>query len=331
VCFFLSLLSIGLIGASGFAAEKEKDEKDAAPGKEEKSAEAPSRVKRGPNGEVIVTLDAATQQVMGLETTALGSAQLSPEVKGYGRVLDISSLATLVSDLSTAQAANDASQAELERLKTLAAQSNASTRALQAAKAAAAHDQAQVDSTRLRLLANWGSAVAERQDLAAFVHALSSLSNALVELDVPVGQALTNLPTEARVVSFSHENAPVAAQYLGPVPAVDPQMQARGFLFLISPNRLHLTPGTAITGFLILPGEPVQGVLLPRSAVVRFNGTAWVYVQTAAETFRRTEVSLAHSLEKGWFVQGSLNLQDKVVTVGAQQLLSEERKGQGEE
>jgi hypothetical protein len=72
-------------------------------------------------------------------------------------------------------------------------------------------------------------------------------------------------------------------------------------------------------------------VLLPRSAVVRFNGTAWVYVQTAPDTFRRTEVSLAHSLEKGWFVQGSLNLQDKVVTVGAQQLLSEERKGQGEE
>jgi len=64
---------------------------------------------------------------------------------------------------------------------------------------------------------------------------------------------------------------------------------------------------------------------------VRFNGTAWVYVQAASDTFRRTEVSLDHPLDQGWFIQGSLSLQDKVVIVGAQQLLSEERKGQGEE
>jgi hypothetical protein len=319
------------MAASAFAAEEEKEEKGAKPAKEEKEAEAPSRVKRGPNGEVIVTIDAATQQTMGLETTALGPAQLSPEVKGYGRVLDISSLAGLVADLNTAQAANEASQAELERLKTLAAQNNVSTRALQAAQAAAVHDQVQVDSTRLRLLANWGGAIAERQDLGGFVRALVSLSNALVELDVPVGRALTNSPTGARLLSLSHDTTPIPAQYLGPAPAVDPQMQARGFLLLVSPNSLRLAPGTAVTGFLDLPGEPAQGVLLPRNAVVRFNGTAWVYLQTAPDTFRRVEISLDRFLDKGWFIQEGLKPEDKVVTVGAQQLLSEERKGQGEE
>jgi hypothetical protein len=321
------LICFGLLVAGTGAAEKAKEEKAAEPAKGEKSAEAPSRVKRGANGEVIVTLDAATQQVMGLETATLETAQLSPEIKGYGRVLDSSALASQVAELITAQAAGEASQAELKRVKSLAAQNNASERSLQAAVAAAVRDQAQVESARLRLLANWGSAMAERQDLSGFVHSLGSLSNALVEVDVPPGQPLTNSPTGARLLILSDYSQPISAQYLGQMPVVDSQMQARGFLFLVSPNPLRLAPGAAVSGFVSMPGEPVTGVLVPRNAVVRFNGTAWVYLQTGAETFQRTEIALDRPLENGWFLRDKLKPQDKVVSVGAQQLLSEERKG----
>jgi len=310
------------------AAEKGKDEKGPETGKEEKQAEAPSRVKRGANGEVIVTLDAATQKVMGLEITAVQGAQLSPEVKAYGRVLDVSSLASLVAELSTAQAASDASQAELKRSKTLAAQNNASERALQTAEATAARDQAMVESVRLRLVSNWGAAVAERKDLLPFVRSLGTLASLLVELDVPADQQLTNSPTSALMFTLLDGAKPVPAQYLGPMPMVDSQMQGRGFLFLISPNPLHLAPGAAVSAVLSLPGEPVSGVLVPREAIVRFNGSAWVYLQTSPTTFQRTEISLDHPLENGWFVRTELKHQDNVVTVGAQQLLSEERKGQ---
>src|SRR6266404_3536830 len=92
-------ICFGLLVAGAGAAEKAKEEKSAEPAKEEKSPEAPSRVKRGANGEVIVTLDTATQQVMGLETVPLEPAQLTPEVNGYGRVLDSSSLASQVAEL----------------------------------------------------------------------------------------------------------------------------------------------------------------------------------------------------------------------------------------
>jgi len=70
---------------------------------------------------------------------------------------------------------------------------------------------------------------------------------------------------------------------------------------------------------------------VPREAVIRFNGTTWVYVQTADNTFQRTEAALDRPLEDGWFVREGLKPQDKVVTVGAQQLLSEELKGQSSE
>jgi hypothetical protein len=57
----------------------------------------------------------------------------------------------------------------------------------------------------------------------------------------------------------------------------------------------------------------------------------FVYLQTGDDTFARKEIELDRPTEAGWFVHEGLNPSDKVVTVGAQQLLSEELKGQGGE
>src|SRR3974390_3560184 len=96
VLFLLILISIVVAGC----AHKEKNESKAPAG--EKAAEPESRVKHGTNGETIVTFDAATQKLVGLQTSALQSAQLAPEEKGYGHVLDISPLTSLVADLVAA-------------------------------------------------------------------------------------------------------------------------------------------------------------------------------------------------------------------------------------
>jgi hypothetical protein len=309
----------------------EKNEEKAKEGTEEKAEKAPepeSHVKHGTNGEVIVTLDAKTQTTMGLRTAPLQPAQLSPEVKAYGHVLDPSSLASTVADLVTAEAAGQASQAELGRLKTLASQNNASERAVHNAQAVAVHDHAQIQAIRLRLLASWGSAISQRTDLAQFVESLGSLDSAVVQLEVPAGESASAMPTGARLFSLSDQNNSVPAQLIGPAPSVDPQMQGRGFLLLVSPNTLRLAPGAAVTGFLSLPGEPRTGVLVQREAVVWFNGVTWVYLQVSDENFQREQVTLDSPLDNGWLVVSGLKPQDKVVIVGGQQLLSEELKGQ---
>ena len=64
---------------------------------------------------------------------------------------------------------------------------------------------------------------------------------------------------------------------------------------------------------------------------MRFNGGTWVYLQNSADQFERREVQLDSPLPNGWFVTSGLKPQDKIVTTGAQQLLSEELKGQIEE
>jgi hypothetical protein len=307
--------------------EKKEQPKEAS---SEKAAEPESRVKVGTNGEVTVTVEGKLQKTIGLQAAALEAVQLSPEIKTYGRVLDISPLAALVAELATAEAAGQASQAELKRLKTLAEQNNTSERAVQSAQATAIHDQALIQSIRLRLMASWGAALAQRNDLPDFVQALGTLSSVLVQLDVAAGDVLTAAPAKARIFTLSDQNRPILASLIGPAATVDPQMQGKGVLYLVTPNSYQLVPGAAITGYLSLPGEPRSGVLLPRSAIVRFNGATWVYLQAAEEVFQRKEVTLENPLENGWFVSTGLKPQDKVVTIGCQQLLSEELKGQGQ-
>jgi len=308
--------------------DKDKDESKSPTAEKEKTAEPESRVKHGTNGETIVTLDAATQKLMGLQFSTVPSAQLSPELKGYGRVLDPAPLVSLLADLAAAQAASAASAAELERLKTLAAQSNASQRSLQAAQATAAHDQSQVESTRLRLLSGWGPAISGRADLPDFVRSLGTLTTVLVQLDLPAGQPVNALPISARLLTLADESRALPAEFLEPAPNVDPQMQGRGFLFLASSNSFHLAPGAAVAGLLQMPGAAQSGADLPRDAVVRFNGASWVYLVKSEQEFERREVRLSAPLGDGWFVQQGVKPEDKVVTVGAQELLSEELKGQ---
>src|SRR5436190_8085229 len=315
---FLPLVFLG-------CSKKEKDEPK-APAGEKKSAEPESRVKHGTNGETVVTIDAATQKLMGLQTTALRETQLTPEMQAYGRVLDVAQLSSSVADLMAAQAASAASQAELARLKTLASQNNASERSLQAAEAAAARDQSQVESMRLRLLSTWGKPISERSDLPALVRSLSALTSALVQLDLPAGRAVRSLPTGARLLTLEDESKPVSAEFVGTAPTVDPQMQGRGFLFLLVTNSPQLASGAAVSGFLQLPGDPQKGTEVPREAIVRFNGATWVYLQKSEETFERREVKLDSPLSEGWFVHEGLKAGDKVVTIGAQELLSEELK-----
>ncbi len=292
------------------------------------AAEPESRVKHGTNGEVFVSLDAATQKTMGLQTTPLAPAQLSPQIKGYGRVVDPSPLVPLVVDLISAQAQSKASEAELNRVKTLAAQDNASQRALQTVEAASTRDMALAAAAHARMVSGWG-AIAERDDLAFFAQSLTTLENALVQVDVPPNES-TNTPTGAQILTLARNAAPIPAKYLGVATVVDPQLQGRGFLFLVTSNSFRLVPGAAVTAFLELPGEPQSGVAVPREAVIRFNGATWVYLQTAEDHFQRAEVELEHPLADGWFVNQGLKAGDKVVTSGAQELLSEELKGAGD-
>jgi hypothetical protein len=300
---------------------------DKAPPAEE---EAGPHVSRGADGQVIITISDEAQGQLGLVVKKPEPFQMSPEVKAFGRALDPAPLAALLNELAAARAAYTASSNELARLKTLAGQGNASARALQAVEAAAQRDQLSVQSGTDRLSLAWGKAVTEQPDLPTFIQSVTSLETVLVRVDVPMGETLPAPPVGARLITVSGDS--LEATFLGHASNVDPQMQGRGFLFLVKPNKSRLAPGEAVTAYLKLPGEPVPGVIMPREAVVRAEGAGWVYrLNPGGEGFARIEIALKHPTEAGWFITKGVTANDYVVVTGAQQLLSLELKGQGGE
>jgi hypothetical protein len=290
--------------------------------------EAGPKVSRDADGNLEITMTDEAQGEMGILVKKPATAQVSPELKGYGRVQDPAPLAALMTELATDRAASALSSNELARSKMLSGQGNASVRALQAAEAAALKDQLGMQSATDRLALAWGKAFADQPDVPAFVQSLVSLEAALVRIDLPMGEPLQAAPTGARLLTLAGQS--LEAGFLGLAPGVDPQMQGRGFLFLLNPNSARLAPGESVTGFLKLPGEPLAGVILPREAVVRTEGAGWVYLlKGGGDTFIRTRISLDHPTEAGWLVTKAVTAGDYVVVVGAQQLLSVEQKGSG--
>lgn len=294
----------------------------------EKPVTAQSKVEPGTNGETVVSLDGNTQKLIGLETTALPPAMLAPEIKCYGRVLDSSPLVGLLSGVAIAQASLDASGKEYQRVKALFDQGeNASARALQAAEAAMKRDEIALQTAQAQLVSAWGKSVAGQPDLPAFVQSLSTLQTVLARLDLPAGELPPARPVGGRLL-LPGTGQPITGRFLGPAATTDPQVQGQGFLLVVTNSPPQLSPGLALVGFLELPGDPLRGVIVPEAAVVRDAERVWTYVQRGSTNFIRLEISEQHPVANGWFVTSGALPNDRVVTTGAQTLLSEERKSE---
>ncbi len=199
--------------------------------------------------------------------------------------------------------------------------------AVQAAEAAVHRDEVAAVAVRAKLATAYGRMLMDHENLVEFAHALVVGQMALVRLDVPAGEPLKAAPAGVHLISPSDTGAVIPAQLLGPAGGTDAQLQGQGFLLLVPAEAARLTPGTLITGFLRLPGEVEHGVTVPRSAIVRHEGEAFIYLATKEGEFTRKEIELEHATPGGWFVHEGLKAGEKIVVTGAQQLLSEESKG----
>lgn len=292
---------------------------------EDRPVTAASRVQTGANGETVIMLDSKMQQLIGLQTAPLAAATLPPEIKAYGRVLDSATLVALHDDVAAAQAALQASQPEYDRLKKLSALDNASAHALEIAEAQSKRDQGALDTAEAQLIAASGRAVPDEPP--GFFQSLARQENVLVRLDLPPGETPAETPIAAEL-TVPEMRQPIVAAFLGRAATTDPQVQGAGFIFVVTNVPVALTPERMVTGFLELPGEPANGVIVPDAAVVRSEGHAWIYVQTGDTDFARRELALDHSTTGGWFVTNNVVPGDKVVVTGAQTLLSEEHKSE---
>lgn len=271
-----------------------------------------------------VKLPAETQAKLGLKSVPLKAEASAQTISGYVKVLDPGPLAQLDSDIEAADAAAQASAAELARSQAL----NKDGAAVPTKQVEAARAQARADATKLALLRRrvgleWGEAFA-RMSIRGRGQLLAEIASgraALVRIDTSSGEGLAGLKT---VELDLGDLGKVRASVIGPARSADAR--------LLSPGVIATARGPGVRSLSVGLSAPVKlqvsaaetGVVAPRAALIRSKGKTWVYVRTGADTFLRKEVEDPRSDAAGLFTHAGFKPGDQVVTQGAAALFAAE-------
>lgn len=327
-------------GREEFAREKERE----APVK------APSRVSVA-DGEPVITLNKATQSQSGITVAALKSNTHRQEQQAYATVLQIQDLAdarnsyaTAQAQLDKAQASLDAARQEYQRLDQLHNDDhNVSDKSFQAGLAAMKTEEANVraaqttvQSSANGVIQRYGEVITAwlAADTPAFKRLLQQ-QDVLIQVTFPANAPDIASPKTIRVQT--KENTFVTASLVSRSPRIDPRIQGIGFFYLASARML--VPGMNVLAYLPVNSESpanakvpvnneIRAVIVPQSALVWWQGKAWIYVQKDNEHFVRREVPTDQPVENGFVVRSGLMPDAAIVIGGAQMLLSEEFRSQ---
>lgn len=281
-----------------------------------------------------VLLDKDKAEALAIAVERPRAFTLQATRQAFGSVIDPLPFITLDGDLAAAEAALAASRADHERTLALAATHDASKQSAEAAEARFLADQVKVDGIIRGAQIQWGAIFTrDTATRRAFINDLVTGTGSLIRVDVMPGDALVDPPVAAQIVVIGRENQPITTDNILPATAADPKTQAQGFILQVSKPPFTLRPGMALSAWLKLPGKPRAGFLIPRAAVLRHDGRAWIYVRKEAGKFARQPITLDTPLaaDQGWFIaaDGGVAPDDEIVVTGASSLLSEELKSQG--
>jgi hypothetical protein len=305
----------------------------------ERPIKAPQRVAIE-EGETVIKLDQATQKKSGIGVAPLKAVSHQEELRAYGTVMDLQPLGDLRNSFATARAqvektraSLEASRKEYERLKPLQDSQNISTKVFQAAEAISRSDEASAGAARTALSVlegtisqRWGGVLAKWLfDGSKEFDRLMQRQDVLLQITLPPGSRFSSAPRNARVQA--PEGKIAAASLVSPSPSTDPRIQGISLFYLAQAQATDLLPGMNVLAFLP-NGSQNRGVVVPAAAVVWWQGKAWIYAQKDSDRFIRREITTETPVEDGWFVGKGLSPNDRIVTSGAQLLLSEELRSQ---
>ena len=274
----------------------------------------------------LVDAPPALQQRLGIHTLTLTAQRRSVQVAAFAKVLDPGPLAALESDLSTAIAAADASAREAKRARVLQAGGVAmSAKDAEAAISQARQDAAKVVLLRRRVGLEWGPGLQRLSDARrqALVDSLSRGRAALVQVDTPDSQGQAG----ARAVEIDIGSGSVRAPVLGPSRTAEARLQSSGLIALVTgPQAVLFSVGLTQSARIDQPSSQM-GVLLPRAALIRYEGSDWAYVLRAPGRFERRQVQAPAAEKDGDFVAQGFRAGEQVAVGGVTALFAAEQGG----
>ena len=274
-----------------------------------------------------VTLSEKVQHNFGIHSESAVAVQSARQWQASAQVLDASSLVSLLSDLKVAQAVANASGRELQRLEALHKENNnVSLKTVEAARAQAISDSAHIQVLQAQLLSGWGGGVSKMsvQLREQLIQDILTGQQVLVRADL--------LSQTSPVISFSlvrikllSDDRVINAKVLGSLPQTQGQSLGKSYLLVVATNhQSELLPGQLLTAELQDAAHPVQGVQIPKSAVVRWQGQYWAYLEQELGHYQRVSISVTQWLEQSVIVSKGIKAGDKVVASGAGLILGAE-------
>ena len=272
----------------------------------------------------LLDISPAAQDRLGVRTQTLTARKRSVQVAAFAKVLDPGPLAQLESDLETAIAAAAASGPEAARARVLSPGSSAmSAKDAEAAISQARQDQIKVAQLRRQLGLQWGPGLQRMSDARrqALVKALTDGQAALVQVDTPDSQGQAG----ARTVEIDIGSGSVHAPVIGPSRNAEPRLQSSGLIALVTGKDAILFSIGLTQSARINQPTSQTGVLLPRTALVRFQGSDWAYVRHGPAQFERRLASDPNPEKDGVFVAQGFSAGDVVAVQGVAALFAAEQ------
>jgi hypothetical protein len=328
------VVACGVLLGWGLVAGREK----AAVEEQEGTIKVPLRVS-DKNGEPVIRLDAETQQRSGIETGVLSSTPHPEQLRAYGMVLDVARLTELSNSYANAKAQVQTAQAKLamsqpayDRAQKLFNDTHVVSQAqVQAAEAAFGTDQAslvaaqaQVRTFTATAYQEWGAVLGKSLiDESPMIKSLIERQTFLLQITLPPGVVLSTPPATASI-KVGDAQRPIT--FVSPATRIDPRIQGVSFFYTVEATS-GVLPGMNVLAFLP-SGKSIEGVAVPASAVVWWQGRAWIYRRTGASSFTRLAIATDLPSPDGGYIANNVAKDAEIVTQGAQLLLSEEFRAQ---
>ena len=298
-----------------FAYRKGKEERQNEVQREEPVV-APIRVAADSHG-VVVRIDPAEVEQLGIKLEPARPVSTAPTVQLNGVIVPDSARIAFL----RAPVAGRLEATEGTRWPELASRVLAGTLIAQVA------DARPLSIPRNGVVTQVGARPGEIVQSGQVLLAISDLSQPLARIAWTEG-APANPPARLVVQPLDHSGRSATAQLVGPSFDVDPVTQRPAFNYRMSGTWPGVAAGLPITASV--PTGPVLGgaVAVPASAAVQWEGLLWAFVERAPGQFVRVRIPSTTPLLDGWAVRGGIAPGDRIVTMGAEQLLSEEFRAQ---
>jgi hypothetical protein len=279
----------------------------------------------------------------GIEIHGLSEISFFPEFKAIAEVVNLHPMLALrtrhqhaLSAVRIAKVADNSAKQELSRLQVLSKGiGSIATKKVSYAQAALNESKAKLAGSLIALqsindeaIQIWGETIASwlMDQKTKEWQRLLQHKDSLLLVTLAADDSLAADQRFIRIARGGSREQARKAYYVSPALSTDSLVQGETYFFKTMTGNLR--SGMRIEAWIAEGNEPLQGVFIPKQAIVWHEGQPWVYVQIHNGLYQRKSVKGSLVSAGGFFTQSELKAGESLVLTGAQMLLSEEFKWQ---